>query len=573
MANYPLSTIRHSAAHVLAQAVQREFPDAKLAIGPAIDEGFYYDFDLPRALTPDDLELIETHMQEIINENQEFTQYDLSREESEKRFKATNQDFKMELINDLNLPEYSFYENGPFIDLCRGPHVKSTKEIGVVKLLKVSGAYWRGDEKRPMLQRIYGTAFDNPKELRLHLKRLEEAKKRDHRVLGKELELFSIQDEVGPGLVLWHPKGARIRHIIEDFWKKKHFKAGYELLYTPHVGRAKLWETSGHLGFYDENMFSPIDIENNQYYAKPMNCPFHIHIYNAKRWSYRDMPMRLAELGTVYRYERSGVLHGLMRVRGFTQDDAHIFCTRDQIQDEVKNATQLCLDILEAFGFEKYKIYLSTRPEEKYVGEIADWEDAEKALKESLDTMGIKFEVDEGGGAFYGPKIDIKIEDAIGRLWQCSTVQFDFNLPERFNLTYTGPDGNPHRPFMVHRALLGSIERFFGILIEHYAGKFPYWLAPTQVRILPVVDKFNDYAYEVRDLLKDMGVRVEVDGANEKLGYKIRQAQTEKIPYMMIIGEQELTDKTVTLRERDNKNQEQISLTELEAYFSKLDRK
>ncbi|MDA1353251.1 MAG: threonine--tRNA ligase [bacterium] len=573
MANYPLSTIRHSAAHVLAQAVQREFPNAKLAIGPAIDEGFYYDFELPRAITPDDLVVFEKHMQDIINENQEFKQYDVSREEAQKRFKETNQEFKTELISDLNLPEYSFYENGPFVDLCRGPHVKSTKEIGAIKLLKVSGAYWRGDEKRPMLQRIYGTAFPNPKELRLHLKRLEEAKLRDHRVLGKELDLFSIQDEVGPGLILWHPKGARIRHLIEEYWKNMHFKADYELLYTPHVGRAKLWEKSGHLDFYSENMFAPIEIENAQYYAKPMNCPFHIHIYNAKRWSYRDLPLRLAELGTVYRYERSGVLHGLMRVRGFTQDDAHIFCTRDQIQDEIKSVTQLCLDVLEAFGFKNYKIYLSTRPKEKYVGELADWEQAENALRESLDAMGIKFDVDEGGGAFYGPKIDIKIEDAIGRLWQCSTIQFDFNLPERFNLTYTGPDGNPHRPFMVHRALLGSIERFFGILIEHYAGKFPYWLAPTQVRILPVVDKFNDYAYDVRDKLKKIGVRVEVDAANEKLGYKIRQAQTEKIPYMIIIGEQEITDKTITLRERDSKNQEQVSLSEIEGYFSELDRK
>ncbi|NBV42412.1 threonine--tRNA ligase, partial [bacterium] len=450
-----LFEIRHSASHVLAQAVLAMFPSAKLGIGPAIDEGFYYDFDLPRALTPDDLTELETRMKAIVAENQAFRRFDLARSEAESRLAGADQNYKLEIIRDLDLPDYSFYENGPFVDLCRGPHVSHTGEIGAVKLLRVSGAYWRGSEKNKMLQRIYGTAFATQEELDAYLHRLEEAQKRDHRMLGKALDLFSVQDEIGPGLILWHPKGARVRSIIEDYWRQQHFRHGYELLYSPHIGRGQLWETSGHLSFYNENMFAEMKIDDNDYYVKPMNCPFHIMVFQNKHWSYRDLPIRYAELGTVYRYERSGVLHGLMRVRGFTQDDAHIVCMPDQVESEIANVLNLCFKMLSDFGFETIKVYLSTRPKEKYVGDLDQWGKSEQALRNAIIATGREFEVDEGGGAFYGPKIDVKIEDAIGREWQCSTVQFDFNLPERFDMTYVGSDGQKHRPYMIHRALLG----------------------------------------------------------------------------------------------------------------------
>ncbi|RAP32191.1 threonine--tRNA ligase [Candidatus Marinamargulisbacteria bacterium SCGC AG-439-L15] len=568
-AKFPLSTIRHSASHVLAQAVQAIMPEAKLAIGPAIDEGFYYDFELPRALTTDDLEVLESHMNRIIKEAQEFKQFNLSTEKSVSLMEESSQSYKLELLSDLNLEEYSFYENGPFVDLCRGPHVDKTSDIGVVKLLKVSGAYWRGDENKQMLQRIYGTAFHTQEELDAYLHRLEEAEKRDHRVLGKALDLFSIQEDVGPGLILWHPKGARIRHLIETYWKEAHFKAGYELLYTPHVGRENLWKTSGHIDFYDDYMYPSLDLENNTYFARPMNCPFHIKIYQNKLWSYRDMPLRMAELGTVYRYERSGVLHGLFRVRGFTQDDAHIFCTRDQVQSEIQDVLTLCLSVLKTFGFEQYKIFISTRPEEKYVGDLAHWEEAETALKDAVSALDLSYEIDEGGGAFYGPKIDIKIKDAIGREWQCSTIQFDFNLPERFDLTYAGSDGKKHRPFMIHRALLGSIERFFGILIEHYEGKFPFWLAPTQVKILALKESVHEYCNTLKQTLQDRDVRVVCDLSKEKLGYKIRSAREERVPFMLIIGEKEKDKGMVSVRSRESGDLGQLSCDEFLSLIDK----
>ena len=563
MSKFPLSTIRHSAAHVLAQAVQVFFKDAKLAIGPAIDTGFYYDFELDRPLTDSDLEKIEVEMKRIINEGQEFKQYDMAKSDAIKLFKDTNQDYKCEIMDDLDVDNVSIYENGPFLDLCRGPHVDKTSQIGAVKLLKVSGAYWRGSENNKMLQRIYGTAFSNPKELKKYLFQLEEAKKRDHRKLGKELQLFSIQEDIGGGLVLWHPNGAAIRTVIEDHWRKEHQKNGYQTVFSPHIGRDHLWHTSGHLEFYEENMFAGMDIDHSPYYLKPMNCPFHIAIYQQQQVSYRDLPIRYAELGTVYRYERSGVMHGLMRVRGFTQDDAHIFCTEDQVKDEVISALEFSLEMLKTFGFDDYKIFLSTRPKDKYVGDENEWEVAEKALDLALNEKNIEFDVDEGGGAFYGPKIDIKIKDSIGREWQCSTIQFDFNLPTKFNISYINSQGEKQRPYMIHRALLGSIERFFGILIEHYAGKFPTWLAPIQLRLLPLTSKADGFIEELKAACIDHNIRFDIDDSNEKLGYKVRKAQLEKIPLVGIIGEKELEEKKLTIRFRDSKNQPILSISEL----------
>jgi len=545
---FPLSTIRHSAAHVLAQAVLRLFPDAKLGIGPAIDEGFYYDLELPRTLIPIDLLKLEKYMRQIIQEKQVFKQYDMSRQDSEKRFSDLNQTYKLEIIQDLNLNEYSFYENGPFIDLCRGPHVEHTGQIGAIKLLRVSGAYWRGSEKNKMLQRIYGTAFHTQEELETHIKQQEEALKRDHRVLGKTLDLFSIQDDIGGGLILWHPKGARIRNIIETYWKDQHFAADYDLLYTPHVGKANLWETSGHLQFYKENMFAPMAIDEQDYFVRPMNCPFHILVYQNAQRSYRDLPIRYAELGTVYRFERSGALHGLMRVRGFTQDDGHIICTPDQVQEEILSVLKLALNILKKFGFEKFKVFLSTRPEEKFVGNLDQWKMAEDSLKDAIETVGLPYEVDNGGGAFYGPKIDIKIEDAIGREWQCSTIQFDFNLPERFDMTYIDTDGQKKQPVMIHRALFGSVERFFGVLIEHYEGKFPMWLAPVQFKLLTVSKEVQAYAKEVLARCKALGFRAVLDDSSEKIGYKIRQATQEKVPFMLVIGHAEKDSGQISVR-------------------------
>jgi len=547
----PLSTLRHSAAHILAQAVIKLFPEVKLGIGPAIEDGFYYDFDLPRTLNPDDLKKIEKIMKEIVSAKQPFERMVKNKEDTKKILKEQQQDYKLELVKELHLNEYIFYKNGKYIDLCEGPHVENTKEIKAFKLLRVAGAYWRGDERNKMLQRIYGTVFYTKDDLYQYLTHLEEAKKRDHRVLGKELDLFSTSEEVGPGLILWHPKGSRIRNVIEEYWKKEHIKNGYELIYTPHIGKSNLWKTSGHLSFYNENMFSAMDIDKIAYYTRPMNCPFHILIYNHKLRSYRDLPYRTAELGTVYRYEKTGVLHGLMRVRGFTQDDAHIFCSEEQVKDEIKKIMIFCIKMLKTFGFEKYKIFLSTKPEEKFVGTEQNWKKAETALKETIIEMKIPYEVDEGGGAFYGPKIDLKIEDAMGRFWQCSTIQFDFNLPESFDLSYTGKDGKKHRPYMIHRALLGAIERFVGVLIEHYGGKFPLWLSPIQVKIIGINEQTHAYCIDLKKAMLESEIRVETDLSNEKLGYKIRTAQKEKVPYMLVIGNKETENKTISVRSRD----------------------
>ncbi len=565
--NSNLFRIRHSTAHVMAEAVLDRFPEAKIAIGPAIDDGFYYDFDLPRPLTPEDLAEIEKRMKHILKGNHKFEKEVISAEEAKQFF--ADQPFKLELIEGLESggldehgnpleekPEISLYKSDTFVDLCRGPHVESTKEINpkAVKLLSVAGAYWRGDEKRPMLQRIYGTAFENPEDLKDYLWRMEEAKKRDHRKVGKDMELFSISQEVGPGLILWHPNGGLIRHLTEEYCKKEHLANGYDIVYSPHIGRANLWETSGHLGFYNENMFSPIKIEEDEYYAKPMNCPFHIMIYNNKLHSYRDFPIRLAEWGTVYRYERSGVLHGLLRVRGFTQDDAHLICRADQMPEEIDEVLNFCLHILRHFGMNEFHAYLSTRDPEKSVGEEEDWLAAQQALKAALERANLPYDIDEGGAAFYGPKIDLKMIDALGREWQLSTIQFDFNLPERFDMTYIGEDGQPHRPVMIHRALLGSIERFMGVLIEHYGGAFPVWLMPVQAKLIPIADRHVDYAYEVAKQLKKAGLRVEVDDASDRMNAKIRKAQLQKVPYMLIIGDQELEANQVALRLRSGEN-------------------
>jgi len=557
-AGYDLERLRHSTSHVMAAAVLDLFPEAKLGIGPAIEEGFYYDFDLPRPLTPDDLEAIEAKMRESIAAKQPFIRREVSREEA--REILADQPYKLELIEEMPTGEtISIYTQGDFTDLCRGPHLEHTGQINpeAFKLLSVAGAYWRGDEHRPMLQRIYGTAFATKEELDGYLWRLEEAARRDHRKLGQELDLFSASEEAGAGLILWHPKGALVRHLIEDFWRQEHLKWSYELVYSPHIGRAQLWRTSGHLDFYRENMYSPMDIEGQEYFIKPMNCPFHIMIYKSRTRSYRELPLRWAELGTVYRYERSGVLHGLMRVRGFTQDDAHIFCRPDQIENEILGCLDLTLHLLRSFGFHEYDIVLSVRDpkhKEKYIGSDATWEMAEGSLVKALKQRGLSYERAEGEAVFYGPKIDIKIKDALGRAWQCTTIQFDFNVPERFDMTYIGVDGREHQPYMVHRALLGSMERFFGVLIEHYAGAFPVWLAPVQAIIIPVADRHNEYAYKVRGQLKEAGLRVEVDDRNERMQAKIRNAQLQKIPYMLVVGDHEVEGGAVAVRLRSEED-------------------
>ncbi|MFA5879328.1 MAG: threonine--tRNA ligase [Candidatus Margulisiibacteriota bacterium] len=545
--SHSIEIIRHSLSHILADAVLQIFPDAKLGIGPAIDDGFYYDFDLPKTLTTEDLIVIENKMREIIKTELAFNKIPFSKKDAIELVEKLNQPYKKELILELN-DELTFFQHGNFIDLCKGPHVNKTSDLTPFKLLKVSGAYWRGSEKNKMLQRIYGTAWLTEQELTAYLQQQEEALTRDHRHLGVELDLFSTSDAIGSGLILWHPKGARIRHIIEDYWKKEHFKSGYELLYSPHIGLKQLWETSGHLDFYHENMYSPINIDEQEYFLKPMNCPFHIMMYKNKLRSYRDLPLRWAELGTVYRYERSGVLHGLLRVRGFTQDDAHLFCTHEQMPSEIKRVIEFSLKILNKFGFTEYEIFLSTKPKDKYVGELKNWEDAENALKQALTDLNIEYKVDEGGGAFYGPKIDIKIKDALNREWQCSTIQFDFNLPERFDMTYINNEGKKTRPFMIHRALLGSLERFFGILIEHYKGKFPLWLSPEQVRILTLNQEVVDYAEQLASALEDQNFRVSIDSNHEKIGQKIRLSIQEKIPYALVIGKKEKEQATVSVR-------------------------
>ena len=549
-----LDILRHSTAHLMAKAVMDIYgPDLKIAIGPSIDDGFYYDFDRKTPFTPEDFEAIEAKMLETVRGGIPFEREVVSRAEAIELFEKKGEMYKVELIKEIEDDTVSLYQLGDFVDLCRGPHVPNSSFLQVYKLIKVAGAYWRGDEKNAMLQRLYGTAFADKKMLKKYLNDLEEAKKRDHRKLGKELNLFTISDQVGPGLILWQPKGALLRKLIEDYWKDEHYKHDYELLYTPHIAKLDLWKTSGHLDFYNENMFSSMDIDEVQYQLKPMNCPFHIAIYNSQMRSYREFPLRWCELGTVYRYERTGVLHGLMRVRGFTQDDAHIFCRPDQLEDEISNILELNLKILETFGFDQYDIYLSTRPE-KYVGSDEHWEKSTDALKQALEKRGLEYQLDPGEGVFYGPKIDIKIKDVLGRSWQCSTIQVDFNLPERFEVNYIGEDGKEHQPIMIHRALMGSLERFIGVLIENYAGAFPIWLAPVQARIMNITDAQSEYCEKVYRELRQSGIRIEKDLRNEKLNYKIREAQLAKIPYMLVIGDREAESDTVTVRERSGKN-------------------
>lgn len=539
--------IRHTASHIMADAVVSMFPDAQLAIGPPTDEGFYYDFLLPRALTDADLPEIEKRMAETVAADHPMVREDVDRSRAPDMF--GRQPFKLEIIEEIPDDVLGTYTHGSFMDLCQGPHVESTGQVTAFKLLSVAGAYWRGDEHKPMLQRIYGTAFESQEALDEYLHRLEEASKRDHRKLGRELGLFTIHEELGAGLILWHPKGAQVRTVIEDFWREQHYKAGYSLVYSPHIGKRSLWETSGHLDFYSESMYSPIDLDGQEYYLKPMNCPFHILMYKSSLRSYRDLPMRLGELGTVYRYERGGVLHGLLRVRGFTQDDAHIFCTPDQLEEEVRGVMDLTFSLLGAFGFTEHPIFLADRPE-KYVGRPEDWDRATEALRSTLEDMGLSYQMDSGGGAFYGPKIDVKIEDAIGREWQCTTVQFDFNLPERFDLGFVGEDGQEHRPFMIHRALLGSLERFMGVLIEHYGGAFPVWLAPVQAVVIPITDRHHDFCKKAVEELQSAGIRAEVDDRNERMNLKIREAQLQKVPYMLIVGDKEVEAGSLSVRLR-----------------------
>lgn len=559
---------RHSSTHIMAQAVKEVFPGAQLTIGPALEDSFYYDFSFDRPFTPEDLEKIEARALEIIQRNAPFTRMEMDRKEAIQFFKTRGEHYKAEIIESLQDDVVSLYSQGEFVDLCRGPHIPSTGAIKAFKLLSTGGAYWRGDEQNPMLQRIYGTSFPSQAQLKAHLNKLEEIKRRDHRKLGKELDLFSIQDEIGPGLVLWQPKGSLIRLLIENFWREQHLLQGYEIVYSPHVARLDLWRTSGHVDFYQDNMFMPMKVEASEYQLKPMNCPFHIMIYKSHLRSYRELPIRYAELGTVYRYERTGVLHGLMRVRGFTQDDAHIFCQPDQIEQEVSNVLDFTFFVLRRFGFSEFEVYLSTKPE-KAVGSEDNWTQATEALEAALQSREIAFEIDPGEGVFYGPKIDIKIKDALGRSWQCSTIQIDFNNPDRFQLRYTGEDGHSHQPVMIHRALMGSIERFFGILVEHYAGAFPTWLAPIQAKVLCITDRQRDYAEQVAKSLVSSGLRVEADLRNEKVGFKIREAEKAKIPYMLIVGDNEMEAQTVSVRGRGGSKAGTISLDDAQTLIHK----
>jgi threonyl-tRNA synthetase len=554
-----LEVLRHSTAHAMAQAIVELYPGSKLTIGPPIENGFYYDIEVNGRITDEDLPRIEEKMREVVGRDLPIKREEISKAEAEELYK--NNPYKWEIVCDLEDGDITIYRQGEFFDLCRGPHVPSTGRLGAFKLQNIAGAYWRGDENKPMLTRIYGTAWPTEKELKAHLRSLEEAKARDHRKLGRELNLFSISEEVGPGLILWHPKGAMVRVLIEDFSRKAHLENGYEWVFSPHIGRSGLWETSGHLDFYAENMYSPMDIEGEDYYAKPMNCPFHIQIFKSRMRSYRDLPKRYAEYGAVYRYERSGVLHGLTRVRGFTQDDAHIFCRPDQVEEEIGDALEFSLFILKTLGLTDFTPYLATRPE-KYVGELEDWDRATEALRKAVESHNVPYQVDKGGGAFYGPKIDLKVNDALGREWQLSTIQFDFNLPERFDLEYIGEDGQAHRPYMVHRALLGSMERFFGVLIEHYNGAFPTWLAPVQAVVIPVADRHLPYAREVGARLTAEGFRVEVDGAAMSMQKKIRENAKQKIPYLLIVGDAEEGEGTVNVRKRGEKEQEALTIKE-----------
>ena len=544
---------RHSSTHIMAQAVKELFPTAQLAIGPAIEEGFYYDFAFERPFTPEDLDKIEARAHEIIKADRPFKRMEMSRQDAIRFFRERGESYKVDILEHIEDPTASLYSQGEFVDLCRGPHVPFTGRVAALKLLSAAGAYWRGDERNPMLQRIYGTSFPTQAALDAHLAKLEEIKRRDHRKLGKELDLISMQDEIGPGLVLWHPKGALIRLLIENFWREQHLQQGYELVYSPHVARLDLWRTSGHLDYYRENMFVPMKVEASEYQLKPMNCPFHIMIYKSHLRSYRDLPIRYGELGTVYRYERTGVLHGLLRVRGFTQDDAHLFCRPDQIEAEVGRVLDFTFFVLRTFGFSEFELYLSTRPE-KAVGSPERWAQATSALEAALKGRGVSYRIDPGEGVFYGPKVDIKIKDVLGRAWQCSTVQVDFNNPECFGLAYIGEDGKAHQPIMIHRALMGSIERFFGILLEHYAGAFPTWLAPVQAKALCITEKQRTYAETVVEQLKAAGCRAEADLRNEKIGFKIREAEKAKIPYMLVIGDREVEQGTVSVRGRSGAN-------------------
>lgn len=553
---------RHSSTHIMAQAVKECFPTAQLTIGPAIEEGFFYDFGFERPFTPEDLETIEKRAQAIIASNLTVTRLEMSKADAIKYFRAQGEHYKVELLEGIPDDQISLYQQGDFIDLCRGPHVPSTGHIKAFKLLSSAGAYWRGDERNPMLQRLYGTSFPSDEALQAHLDNLEEIKRRDHRKLGKELDLFSIQDEIGPGLILWHPKGAQIRLLMENFWREQHLANQYELVYSPHVARLDLWKTSGHLDYYRENMYASMPVESSEYQLKPMNCPFHIMVYKSHLRSYRDLPIRYGELGTVYRYERSGVLHGLMRVRGFTQDDAHLFCRPDQLAEEVQNVLKFTTFMLGAFGFSEFKMFLSTRPE-KAVGTLDQWDQATQALETALKNGGFDYQEDPGEGVFYGPKIDVKIQDALGRSWQCSTIQIDFNNPQRFGLTYVGEDGKTHQPIMIHRALLGSIERFFGILLEHYGGAFPTWLAPVQVVVLPISQKQEVYAQEVGQKLRREGCRVDLDLRNEKVGLKIREAEKAKVPLMVVVGNREAQTETVSVRQRNGKNLGTMAMIDL----------
>jgi threonyl-tRNA synthetase len=556
----------------MAQAVVKFFPGTKTAIGPSIENGFYYDFLLPKTITTEDLTTIETEMRKIIESRQDFVKVTVSRADALARF--SGEPFKTELIDELPPDaEISIYENRAsdgvtaWADLCRGPHVANTREINFAafKLQNIAGAYWRGDEKRAMLTRIYGTAWETPKDLKAHLAFLEEVEKRDHRRVGKEMDLYSIHEEAGAGLIYWHPNGGRMRVAIEDFWRQLHYRNGYEILYTPHIGKSWLWETSGHLGFYKGNMYSPMEIDNQDYIIKPMNCPFHILIYKNKGRSYRDLPMRWAELGTVYRYERSGVLHGLLRVRGFTQDDAHIFCTPQQMESEIREVLRFSLNLWKVFGFTDIKAYLATRPEES-VGEQSRWDDALESLRKAIDAEGLEYEVDEGGGAFYGPKIDLKIKDALGREWQMTTIQFDFNEPERFDMTFADTDGGHKRPYMIHRALLGSLERFFGVLIEHFGGAFPVWIAPEQIAVVPVAEAFNEYAEKTAARLKAEDLRVTAELGDERMNAKIRDCQNRKIPYMLVVGQREADEGTVSIRLRDGRQLPAMKIADFASY-------
>jgi len=563
--SHPVETVRHSLSHVMAEAVLKLHPGTRVGIGPAIEDGFYYDFQFPEPLQPEDLPVIEKEMRRIIAGGASFVRKEVSKEEAKSLF--SEEPFKLELIEGLEDGTISVYEQGAFRDLCRGPHVDSTRDLrpDAFKLRSIAGAYWRGDEKRPMLTRIYAYAFGSKADLEAHLKMLEEAEKRDNRRLGKELDLFSTHDEAGPGLIYWHPKGGRFRVALENWWREEHYRNGYEILFTPHIGKSWLWETSGHLGFYKAGMYSSMKIDEDDYYLKPMNCPFHIMIYKNGGHSYRDLPLRWAELGTVYRYERSGTLHGLMRVRGFTQDDAHIICTPEQIEDEIVEVLRFSLYMHKTLGFKDIKAYLATKPKEGAVGDDARWAQALESLRKAVDKEGLAYEMDEGGGAFYGPKIDLKVKDAIGREWQLTTIQFDFNEPERFDMTYVDTDGQRKRPYMVHRALLGSIERFFGVYLEHTAGAFPIWLAPEQAVVVPVAAAFDMYAKKVAAELAAEGLRVRADLSDDRMNAKIRNAQNAKVPYILVVGAKEEEEGAVAVRLRDGTQLGALKVSEFTA--------